>query len=158
MIFGYNFNIMGIFLIYFVILTIYSVTIFYRLRNSSLSHSIKELPFSCTAALLKHYQIAMFTLLASRPAFLPFPGYSSRHMGWLSDGMADIWVVQNRKAAHRYRRCGNRFCFLRQPHTAFRPEDPGSLRCRLEPRYRSCSQQDMLRYQPPRSNRQMVLS
>ena len=118
----------------------------------------KELPFSYTAALLKLYQIAMFTLLASRPASLPSPGYSSRHMGWLSDGMADIWVVQNRKAARRYQRCGNRFCFLRQPHTAFRPEDPGSLRCRLEPKYRSCSQQDMLRYQPPRSNRQMVLS
>ena len=45
MIFGYNFNIMGIFLIYFVTLTIYPVTIFYRLRDSSLSHSIKELPF-----------------------------------------------------------------------------------------------------------------
>lgn len=88
MIFGYNFNIMGIFLIYFVILTIYSVTIFYRLRDSSLSHSIKELPFSCTAALLKLNQNTMFILPASRPASLPFPGYSNRHMGWPSDGKA----------------------------------------------------------------------
>lgn len=88
MIFGYNFNIMGIFLIYFVILTIYSVAIFYRLRDSSLSHSIKELPFSCTAALLNLNQNTMFILPASRPASLPFPGYSNRHMGWPSDGKA----------------------------------------------------------------------